>query len=44
MSHSDEDDPERLEELLRRGEENRKWVCQKYNLQDPCSPGEKTER
>jgi hypothetical protein len=39
MSHSDEDEPERLDFLLRKGEENRQWICQKYNIKDPFSGG-----
>ena len=35
QSHSDEDDPEHLAFLLKKGEENRKWVLQKYGIKDP---------
>lgn len=34
-SFDDEDDPERLEQLLQKGEEHRKWILKKYKLADP---------
>ncbi|CAM9180042.1 unnamed protein product [Heterosigma akashiwo] len=35
-SHDDEDDSERLEFLLQKGEQHRKWILAKYKKQDPC--------
>ncbi|EWM30274.1 Complex 1 LYR protein [Nannochloropsis gaditana] len=31
---NDEDDPERLQQLLQKGEEHRVWIMKKYHLKD----------
>ena len=33
----DEDDSERIVQLLRKGEEHRLWILKKYKLQDPLA-------